>query len=144
MNKYYNLHGADFLIAYFKDLGITDEEISLYASWKGFWGIAKTLPNEEGLAYAKERAGRIIDYRSTTLDQILEDEDCTPWAWPTAESFQPILTPDRIPQTNEDVYGIYSCIYNCSTYYFGIGKEEVQISQDMIANGKWYVYTFCD
>lgn len=144
MRNYDDLSGADFLVAYFEDVGITDKEISLYASWKGFWGTEGVLPNEEGFAYAKERAERIINYRSTTLEQILENEDCAPWAWPTAESFQRILTPDRIPRTNEDIYGIYLCFYNDNTYLFGIGKEEIGISKDMVANGTWFVYTFCD
>lgn len=49
-----------------------------------------------------------------------------------------------IPESNEDVYGVYTCVYNGREYYFGVGREEVPITEDMRQNGVWYVYTWAD
>lgn len=36
------------------------------------------------------------------------------------------------------------CFYNDQVYYFNIGTEEPEITEEMINNGKWQVYTWSD
>lgn len=40
--------------------------------------------------------------------------------------------------------GIHYCLYNDSHYYFGIGLEEPIVTEDMLNNGVWFVYTWSD
>lgn len=44
----------------------------------------------------------------------------------------------------ERMCGIYSCLYEGKTYYYGIGLEEPVITDDMEQHGKWLVYTWAD
>ena len=142
--KYQVLAGVSFLKAYFKDHGITDREIDLCERWG--WGVSNSnlIPNDEGMKYAQKRTESIKAYRSITLEQIEKNIGHYPWEWPTAMSFQKIVAARCIPKSNEDVYGVYTCVYNGREYYFGVGREEVPITEDMRQNGVWYVYRWSD
>ena len=39
---------------------------------------------------------------------------------------------------------IYYCNYNDKPYYFGLGLKEPEVTDDMLENGKWFVYTWSD
>ena len=143
---YKGLYGRNFLIAYFKDRGITDEEIEWYDRWGGLpYGgpTNRMMANAEGMKYAKERADCIIAYRDVTADTIWKGSYPPPWEWNNAKDFQRVYDlrciPDKIP-----VYRICECEYQGKSYYYGIGKEETPITEDMRVNGKWYVYTWAD
>lgn len=40
--------------------------------------------------------------------------------------------------------GIHLCNYQDKTYYFGLGLEEPEVTDDMLENGHWCVYTWSD
>ena len=40
--------------------------------------------------------------------------------------------------------GIYRCDYYKKSFYFGIGLKEPSVSDDMLKNGKWFVYSYSD
>lgn len=40
--------------------------------------------------------------------------------------------------------GIYLCRYDSKPYYFGIGLDEPEVTNDMLENGTWLVYTWSD
>ena len=39
---------------------------------------------------------------------------------------------------------IYLCIHHEKPYYFGIGLEEPEVTDDLLKNGHWLVYTWAD
>ena len=40
--------------------------------------------------------------------------------------------------------GIYLCNYQDKSYYFGIGLKEPEVTDDMLKNGIWLVYTWSE
>ncbi len=140
---YEGLKGAAFLKAYFHDHGVTEEEIDQYWCWGGFMVRQDLTADEEGLAYAARRVKKIIDYRDMTVEDVLHDESVAPWFWPTAKHFEEMLYREP-PDSNGVGACIISCYYKGNSYLFGIGKEEVEITEDMRKNGKWHIYTFSD
>ena len=40
--------------------------------------------------------------------------------------------------------GIYRCNYGKNSYFFGIDLDEPEITDDMLQNGTWLVYTWAD
>lgn len=140
--KYNDLLGKDFLISFFKDNHITDDEIALYDAWGGF-DVGKLTNDNYGINYAKRRDKAIIEYRDVTLDDLRKDYTIAPWAWKTSREFV------RVPYVKkEEIYplshSILYCSYNNKIYFFNIGKEESSEPEldDMIKNGTWYVYTW--
>lgn len=119
-----------------------ESELALYEFWNGYWGCSDTCADEEGLSYAADRLKRIVNYREMTMEDILRNENQTPWAWPTAMHFEKLY--GEPPKDNRDIWTILSCLYNGKRYLFGIGKEEAVITEDMRKNGSWSVYTFSD
>ena len=142
--KYKGLAGKTFLKAYFIDHGITDQEIDLVEKWG--WGVNNTnlVPDEDGMKYAQKRTEKIKAYRNITLEQIEKNIGEYPWEWRTVKSFQRIWDPWFVPKNNDSVHGVYSCYYKGKDYYFGIGREEVPITEEMRQKGEWYVYTWAD
>ena len=63
-----------------------------------------------------------------------------PWEH-CAMSFQKMCFP-----MNRDSlqYGIHFCRYNDKPYYFGIGLDEPEVTDDMLENATWLVYTWSD
>ena len=137
---YENLKGRDFLRTYFHDHGVTDEELQLMDFWDGYNNCQNVVPDCDGLSYAEERLQSILNYRNLTADEV--NEVNAPWGWPTAMAF--LKCYHKPPKTNKDVWCVMLCAYNGKGYYFGIGKEEVEITEDMRTNGKWFVYSFSD
>lgn len=41
-------------------------------------------------------------------------------------------------------FGIHKCLYNGESFYFGIGLEEPIVTDDMLKNATWLVYTWAD
>ena len=39
---------------------------------------------------------------------------------------------------------IHLCNYKGKSYYFGLGLEEPEVTDDMLKNGTWLVYTWSD
>ena len=138
------LRGAAFLQRCMRLAGITEEEINLFESWEGFYGAYKDKPNEAGFARAEKLIREIIEYRDVTLDDIRHRRKPIIWEWESSMAFQAINLIDRVPTRNGKVYGIYLCKYKGEEYYFGIGKEEPTITEDMIKNGEWSEYTWTD
>ena len=140
---YEGISGVEFLSAYLLDHGITEEELYRYIHfWYGF-EITKDLhADEKGLAYVEGIVKELIEYREKPLDKVLEDWDDNPWSWPSTLSFQRCYRDP--PKSNKNVWGIMNCSYNGNEYFFGIGKEEAKITEDMRKNGKWYIYTYSD
>ncbi|MBQ7624425.1 MAG: hypothetical protein IJS65_04030 [Clostridia bacterium] len=141
---YKGLYGGDFLIAYFKDHGITDEEIELYIRWDCLpigRMRSRLTANALGIKYAKDRAESIIAYRDVTANTLWDGKYPPPWEHPYSMSFYVINNIDRIPD-ELPIYDIYMCEYKGKRYYYGVGKEETPITEDMRHNGTWYVYTW--
>ncbi len=101
------------------------------------------MANAYGMQYAKERADEIIKYREATQETMWTYGGTPPWEWYYAKDFYRIYDLDRIPDSIP-VYNIYECVYQGKTYYYGVGKEEPPITEDMRKNGKWYGYTWAD
>ena len=40
--------------------------------------------------------------------------------------------------------GIHLCNYQDKSYYFGLGLKEPEVTNDMLKNGTWLVYTWSD
>ena len=50
-----------------------------------------------------------------------------------------------VPMGKESLkYGIHYCNYNGKPYYFGLGLKEPDVTDDMLENGYWAVYTWSD
>lgn len=141
-SKYDGLNGKDFLIQFFKDNGITDEEIMYYDAWDCFYNCEKITNDEKGIEYAKGRVQSIISYRDMTLETLREDYDAAPWAW-RFKRFEdvPFVTKNELKPGSKS---IFLCIYDKKLFLFNVGKEEPTgaVLDDMILNGRWSVYTF--
>lgn len=148
-SRYDGLKNAEFLKAYFKDHGITDEEIVLYSSWHGFQDLGKGIENNQaGMNYAQRRVESIIAYRDMTLDDLRKDYDPAPWAWPSAMRFHKIYsyTPGSMKHLLTVSNEIYLCVYEHKRYFFHIGKEEPKGEklEKLLVDGTWLVYTWSD
>ena len=135
---YEGLKGKELMIAYFRDHGLTEEEIAIYDFWHCYEPSVK--PDEKGMAYMQEMTEKMIRYRDLTADEIRKDPSGAVWWWPNVLCFEGAVW--EIPKTNADVKEILQCTYNGETYYFGIGKEEPTITEDMRENGDWRSQTF--
>ena len=140
---YQGLSGKAFLTAYFKDHGVTDEEIEWYGRWGCFPGDS-LLANAKGLMYAEQRTKNIIEYRSATVEDVHRNRCSPPWEWRYAKDFQKVLYLECIPRSTPVKSGIYQCCYEDRWYYYGIAKEETPITEDMRQRGSWFVYTWSD
>ena len=63
-----------------------------------------------------------------------------PWEH-CAMRFQKIYGPMRREYVTQ---GIHGCHYQDRFYYFGLGLDEPEITDDMIEHGVWFVYTWSD
>ena len=148
-SKYDGMKNEEFLVNYFRDHCITEDEIALYRSWGGFQDLGRGVQNDEhGMAYAQELVESIIAYRDITLDDLRENYNNTPWAWPSAMRFQKIYNgyPSSIGGSLNGRVEIYLCIYEDKEYFFNVGKEEPQGGelQELLIHGSWLVYTYSD
>lgn len=139
---YDGLHGRAFLEAYFRDHGLTEDELLLIEKWDGYWGCEHVIADDDGLSYAAMRTEKMIEYRDKSAEDVLHNIDDTPWAWPSAMHFEKLW--HSPPKSNQDVWTILHCVYNGKGYLFGVGKEEATITEDMRKNGEWRCYTFAD
>ncbi len=140
---YQGLYGREFLIAYLKDHGVTDDEIEWYREWGGL-PINGIPTNAKGLLLAEKATKEIIQYRTATVEDLQKNKRTAPWEWPNAKKFQKVSYLECIPDSIPVRYGIYLCYYQNKHYYYGIAKEETPITEDMRQNGEWYVYTWAD
>ena len=132
--------GKQFVKACLVKMGSPNREIRLFDKW---FDNALGIPcGKEGVEYAKYLYDRLVKYRSIKVTEIKDMEEAMPWYQGIAKTFAFIDADECIPSNNRSVKGIYKCEYRSMTYYFGIGKEEANISQDMRENGCWYVYTY--
>ena len=132
-SRYDGLKNAEFLKVYFRDHGITDEEITLYATWDGFLNLGKGIENdEEGMNYARNRVESIIAYRDMTIDDLRKNYDRAPWAWPSAMSFQELCfySPDRM-RGNVKGRDIYLCVYDNERFFLMLEKKS-QVGKNWI------------
>ncbi len=145
-HKYDGMKGESFLVAFFRDKGISEDEICFYRRWTDgdFGNLSNLAADNDGLKCAHKCAHSILEYRNMSVEDVLanfDDAVKVPWAWPGAKRFQPLLLP---PHSAREVNGIYLCSYGGKEYLFGVGKEEVPITAEMSKNGNWYVYTWSD
>lgn len=143
LRVYDGMRGRDFMVAFFRDHGITEEEIEWYGRWGGY-PDDRIKADAEGLQYAQERVNSIIEYRTTTPGNLWEKEISPPWEWHYAKDFQRVVSIEYVPISTPVLFNIYCCLYDGKEYYYGIGKEETPITQDMRENGAWLVYTWTD
>lgn len=139
---YKNLTGREFLTAYFLDHGITEREIELYESWDCFCECDRIFPDEKGLEYAARRVDELIRYRDKTGEEVAQKMADAPWYGMWTHDFRKLCR--KPPKNNESVSCILGCIYQGKWLLFGIGKEEVEITEDMRKNGKWSAFTYVD
>ena len=80
-----------------------------------------------------------------TVDEILK----TSWwerkmlSWEHCAMKFADITNDYVLR-NIQMKSVLCCFYNEEVYYFNIGTPEPEITETMIANGKWQVYTWSD
>ena len=63
-----------------------------------------------------------------------------PWEY-CSKTFQKVCFPMNRECLNND---IYLCSYQDKPYYFGLGLKEPEVTDDMLENGAWFVYTWSD
>lgn len=146
LDEYKGLKGKDFLVSYFQHNSVTEDEIELYFGWGMLDGCHNLVADSSGINYASDRLESIINYRNITLQDIREKGiDCTPWAWPSAMTFQK-FNPNHVHFYIPGIHNIYMIEYKGQCYYFNIGKEEPQGEErkEICENGEWYVYTYSD
>ena len=80
--------------------------------------------------------------------EILAEYLCTGWrdrklfSWEhCGMHFEKMYSPMCRQSLN---FGVRMCLYDGKTYYFGLGLEEPVVTDDMLKNGKWLVYTWAD
>ena len=68
------------------------------------------------------------------------EREMLPWEH-CGKRFQEICVPMRKEYVTQE---IHSCHYQDKVYYFGLGLDEPTITDDMIEQGVWFVYTWSD
>ena len=135
------------------DHAITFEEFltiyNIYKKYDDF--VALSMNKEEQEEFDKNhplyRMEKIIGCKNLT-HEILHDYISTGW-WE-----REMLPWEHCGKTFSKVYckmsreclkyDIHFCRYNDKPYYFGLGLEEPEVTDDMLENGYWAVYTWSD
>ena len=99
--------------------------------------------------YYDEEADRYWESRYQELHEVINKyyaEGGTPMFWwaHCAKSFHPITGFEGIRHNVEHNLVIYRCFYRGHVYLFGIKLPEPVITDDMLENGDWQVYTWDD
>jgi len=141
-HNYQDLKGQELLQAYFRDHGLRRREIDLLDFWGYFRECHNMIADQRGMKYAYEVTEKMKHYRGLPAEYISKHLDEAPWYWPTAMKFYKLGY--EPPVSNEKVWGIMECEYKGKCYLFGIGKDEVTITEDMRKNGNWSIYTYSD
>ena len=139
--------GAAFLKSYFRMMGVTDPEIKLCREWGIFDNCTDLCGDANGYKYAEEMVRKIKQYRTMTHDDLRENYNGAPWAWPSAMCFQKVLW-DSVREVRclPGRPSILMCEYRGNRYFFNVGKEEPSgaVLEKMLDDGEWYVYTYRD
>lgn len=97
--------------------------------------------DQNSLNYIEEDS--IMDNES--VHKILQNDwwkrDLLPWEH-AGKKFYDISVEYTIK--NIQLKNVMRCFYDDKVYYFNIGTEEPEITEEMINNGKWQVYTWSD
>lgn len=129
-----------------------DEFLTIYNIYKKYEGFGVLKMNKEeqeefDRAHPLYKMEKIIGCKNLT-HEILEDylssgwwnREMLPWEH-CGMSFQKLC----VPMSRSFLAGdIYNCVYNDKSYYFGLGLEEPEVTDDMLKNGTWLVYTWSD
>ncbi len=145
--RYEDLSGMSLIIAYFRDHGITEEEILHYRNWVSEADVI-IEPDPEGMKYVIRELSKMLNYRYMSVKDLATNCDDTPWAWPAAKSFQRVMfSKDSIRESVEDEFGIpMLCLYKGESYFFHVNKEipSGKLLEKLIQEGDWLVYTYSD
>lgn len=131
--RYDEMKGRAFLIQYFIDHGITNDELDLYGKWDGFFDVEDMIPDDEGLNYAKSCVDKIIAYRDISPYDVYDNMNSAPWFFPDKKIF-------KRKKDSMFPYSIAVCYYNGINFMYGVGKKEKAVTSDMNKKGKWMVY----
>ena len=129
-----------------------DEFLSIYNIYKKYEGLDVIKMNQaEQDEFDKKhpvyKMEKIIGCDKLT-HEILNDyissgwwnREMLPWEH-CGMTFQKMCVPMRASFLESD---IHYCWYKDKPYYFGLGLEEPEVTDDMLQNGTWCVYTWSD
>ena len=135
------------------DHAITFEEfLTIYNIYKKYDGFdVLKMTQEEQDKFDREhpvyKMQKIIGCDKLTheiLDKYISsgwwNREMLPWEH-CGMAFQKVYCPMRRESLKHD---IHFCRYNDKPYYFGLGLEEPEVTDDMLENGYWAVYTWAD
>ena len=122
---------------------------NIYKKYEGFSTLKMTQREQDEFEKMSLRIEmkKIIGCTELTheiLDEYLSrgwwEREMLPWEH-CAMRFQTICGPMRKEYVTQE---IHSCHYRGNVYYFGLGLDEPEITDDMIKHGVWLVYTWSD
>ena len=122
---------------------------NIYKKYKGF-DVLKMSQEEQDVfdrKYPLLKMEKIIGCKKLTHEALRNymysgawNREMLPWEH-CGMSFQRVSPPIHRNCLNS---GIYYCNYQDKPYYFGLGLDEPEITDDMLENGTWLVYTWSD
>ena len=129
-----------------------DEFMTIYKIFKKYEGLDLLKMNQEEQDAFDKKCPTSKIKRNNSCDKLthetLHNYICSGWwnremlPWEhCGMQFQKLC----VPMQKEFLEtGIYLCNYNDEPYYFGIGLAEPEVTDDMLKNGHWRVYTWSD
>lgn len=129
-----------------------DEFLTIYNIYKKYQGLdVLKMTQEEQDDFDKKhpvyKMEKIIGCKKLTHEILNEyissgwwEREMLPWEH-SGKRFQKMCVPMSANFLKSD---IYFCRYNDKPYYFGLGLDEPEVTDDMLENGYWAVYTWSD
>ena len=129
-----------------------NEFFAIYNIYKKYEGLdvlkmSQAEQDEFDEKHPYQKMQKIIGCEELThevLDNYLSTgwwtREMLPWEH-SGMKFQKLCVPMRKEFLKND---IHYCYYNDTPYYFGLGLKEPEVTDDMLKNGTWCVYTWSD
>lgn len=129
-----------------------DEFLTIYNIYKKYedFDVLKMNQQEQDkfdANFPEHKMKKIIGCKELTHEAVQEyissgwwGREMLPWEHCGME-FSKVCVPMHRSFLTSD---IHHCIYHGKSYYFGIGLDEPTVTDDMLENAEWFVYTWSD